>query len=200
MVRSPDRVRLLIGDVRGKGLTAVRTATVVLGEFRSAATQEMSTVALPKRLDHQLLPYLENEEDFVTAALVDIEDDGTFHLVVCGHPAPVQVAGGVPVQLEPQPSPPLGLGHVPEPLTGSMRPGDRLFLFTDGLIEARTPAGDFHDPTTLWSLVADRPLHHALDAVLEDLRAGTAGRLQDDLAMLLVEYDPEARQRTDGGS
>jgi serine phosphatase RsbU (regulator of sigma subunit) len=184
-------VRLLIGDVRGKGLPAVRTATIVLGEFRSAATQEPDLHTLAKRLDQQLRPWLATEEDFVTACLVDIAADGTFEVVSCGHPPPFHVAGGRWRPLTLDASPPLGMGLDPTPERGRLRAGERLLLYTDGLLEARTPDRRFFDPDALQVLAAHEPFDEVLDCILRELRAGTSEHLKDDLALLLVGYDPD---------
>ena len=66
VVRGPSSVRLLVGDVRGKGLSAVRTATVVLGEFRAAAAGTGDVAHVAREIDRRILPYLPDPEDFVT--------------------------------------------------------------------------------------------------------------------------------------
>src|SRR5436305_4202844 len=85
VVARPGAVRLLIGDVRGKGLTAVRAATVVLGEFRAAAADIDDLADAAIQIDRRLRPYLA-DEDFVTALLAEIRDDGTFFVASCAHP------------------------------------------------------------------------------------------------------------------
>ena len=100
---------------------------------------------------------------------VDIERDGTFTVVSCGHPAPVLLTrdGDVrPVDLDP--APPLGLGVEPAASTGRLQPGDRLLLFTDGLIEARTPEGDFVDPAPLLEEVATTLRSRGVEVVLAE--------------------------------
>ncbi|MFL6288183.1 MAG: SpoIIE family protein phosphatase [Actinomycetes bacterium] len=185
------RVRLLIGDVRGKGLPAVRTATIVMGEFRSTASQEPDVQALAKRLDQQLRAWLVDDEEFVTACLVDLGPDGTYEAVTCGHPPPFHVSGGDWQPLELEPAPPLGIGVDPVVGRGRLAQGDRLFLYTDGLLEARKPDGHFFDPDELRSLAAREPFDSVLDAILRRLHEMTSERLRDDLALFLAEYDPQ---------
>lgn len=192
VVRGPSSVRLLIGDVRGKGLGAVRTATVVLGEFRAAAAGTGDVAHVASEIDRRIVPYLPDPEDFVTAVLVDIEQDGRFDVVSCGHPAPVLLspAGSVEtVQLDH--SPPLGLGVDPVIGRGKLAPGDRLLLFTDGLIEARSPAGDFVDPAPFLPAVGRASFHTALDGLLASLTGAAGHALGDDLALVLACYDPD---------
>jgi serine phosphatase RsbU (regulator of sigma subunit) len=191
VVPAPSSVRLLVGDVRGKGLAAVRTATIVLGEFRAAAagTGDVATVA--REIDRRIPAYLLDTEEFVTAVLVDIEHDGRFHVVSCGHPAPVLLtAQGQIEEVELDSSPPLSLGVNPVTARGQLGPGDRLLLFTDGMIEARSPTGEFINPVPFLSDLAQAEFTCALDALLSSLTRAAGHRLDDDIALLLACYDP----------
>jgi serine phosphatase RsbU (regulator of sigma subunit) len=193
VVRGPSCVRLLVGDVRGKGLSAVRTATVVLGEFRAAAAGTGDVASVARQIDSRILPYLLDAEDFVTGVLVDIEHDGCFTVVSCGHPAPVLLtAEGTVEAVELDHSPPLGLGVDPVVARGKLAPGDRLLLFTDGLIEARSPSGAFIDPAPFLPLVGQAEFGSALDGLLTSLKQAAGHVLDDDLALLLACYDPES--------
>lgn len=192
VVRGPSSVRLLVGDVRGKGLAAVRTATVVLGEFRAAAAGAGDVAEVAREIDRRILPYLPDDEDFVTGLLVDIRHDGGFDIVSCGHPAPVLLsAAGDVSTIELDHEPPLGLGVDPSPVHGRLVPGDRLLLFTDGLIEARSPEGDFIDPAPLFPLVGRAEFDTALDGLLESVQHAAGHALDDDLALLMACYDPQ---------
>jgi serine phosphatase RsbU (regulator of sigma subunit)/anti-sigma regulatory factor (Ser/Thr protein kinase) len=188
-VRRPGGVRLLIGDVRGKGLEAVRTATVVLGAFRAAGADLDDLAAVAAQMDRRLRDYLDLE-DFVSALLVDVFDDGTFALACCGHPPPLLVSGGRVEALEVAPSVPLGLGALPQVTTGRLRPGDRLLLYTDGILEARDPQRRFLDLMRLVQPLTAGALDDALEAVLDRLRNVVGGQLDDDLALLVAEYAP----------
>ena len=193
VVERPGAVRLLIGDVRGKGLDAVRTATVVLGEFRAAAADIDDLTDVAVQIDRRLRRYL-TAEDFVTAALAEIAVDGTFTLVSCGHPAAFLLTShGVDV-VDAESSLPLGLGAAPKPVSGALARGDRLFLYTDGIIEARDRQGQFVDLPRLLESIDGDGLEAALDGILSGLRAAVGGALGDDLAMLVAEYvgDPHA--------
>lgn len=192
VVDGPSAVRLLVGDVRGKGLTAVRTATVVLGAFRAAAADAGDVADVAREIDRRLLPYLPDVEDFVTAVLVDIHHDGRFTIASCGHPSPVLLTGDGEVRtLALEHAVPLGLGADPRPSEGVLQRGDRLLLFTDGLVEARSPDGSFVDPTDFLAAVESAPMETALDDLLEALRSAAGHVLEDDLALLLACYDPE---------
>ncbi|MCW2817090.1 MAG: hypothetical protein JWN84_4545 [Nocardioides sp.] len=194
VVVGPSSTRLLVGDVRGKGLAAVRTATVAMGAFRAAAADPIDLAHVAHEMDRRIRPYLPSGEDFVTAVLVDVDPAGAFSVVSCGHPAPVLLtASGDVEHLDLDPSPPLGLGTdaVPEPVRGRLGRGDRLLLYTDGLVEARTPRGDFIDPELFLPAVATADFGSALDGLLVSLKAAADHRLEDDLALLLAGYHPD---------
>ena len=185
-----DCVRLLVGDVRGKGLQAVRTATVVLGEFRAAAVERHDVAAIARQMDARMRPYL-NEEDFVTAVVAEIRADGTGQLVRCGHPPALITADGTVREVEATSSLPLGLGADPTPATFTLGPGGRLLLCTDGLFEARTANGAFVDTAAVVEPLGRGALDEVLDQVLAALRASAGEELGDDLALLVAEYDPQ---------
>jgi serine phosphatase RsbU (regulator of sigma subunit) len=188
VVARPGAVRLLIGDVRGKGLAAVRTATIVLGEFRSAAADLDDLAGVARQLDRRLHSYVTSEE-FVTALLAEVRDDGSYTLCVCGHPPVMLASRGTVVPISALPSVPLGLGADPTATTGQLHPGDRLLMMTDGLLEARRPDRQFVDVSEIvHPLAAGGHLGTALDNVLASLRAAIGGELGDDLALLAAEY------------
>lgn len=54
MVASPHGIRVIVGDVQGKGLAAVEAAAVVLGAFRAAAHDEPDLVSLGERLERSV--------------------------------------------------------------------------------------------------------------------------------------------------
>jgi serine phosphatase RsbU (regulator of sigma subunit) len=183
----PGAVRLLIGDVRGKGLEAVRVATIVLGEFRAAAADLDDLGEVARQIDRRVRHYLD-AEDFVTALIVDVNDNGTYTVVNCGHPAPLLASADGITELACHPSVPLGLGVDPVLTTGTLEVGDRLLLYTDGIVEARDGLGGFVDLARVTAPLATAPLDEVLDDVLRALQAWTGGPLNDDLALLVAEY------------
>ncbi|MEN3361805.1 MAG: hypothetical protein V7637_5787 [Mycobacteriales bacterium] len=183
-----DGVRLLIADVRGKGLAAVGLAADVLASFREFAPGPVSLVEVAHHLERAILPDL-STEDFVTALLVDFTADH-IGLVSCGHPWPLlRHAGTVTEIVIDRPSLPLGFGVRPALQTHPFQPGDQLYLFTDGLVEARDGSGAFFDAAAaLAGIPATHTPRQALDALTALLDAHSDGRLADDLAIVAVEH------------
>jgi phosphoserine phosphatase RsbU/P len=139
-VETPYGLRMVIGDVRGKGLDAVRLAALTLGSFREAAHRETQLRDVASAMHAAVLRDAESE-DFVTALLVEIRDDGV-RMVSCGHPPPLVIRDGAAHEHLLPGHPPLGLGEPPPAMEVPVRPGDRVLLYTDGAVEARR-AGEF---------------------------------------------------------
>ncbi|WP_299542289.1 PP2C family protein-serine/threonine phosphatase [uncultured Streptomyces sp.] len=195
---TPYGVRLVVGDVRGKGLGAVEAVAVVIGAFREAAEQERSLEGVAQRLERALAREgarrggLDATEGFVTAVLAEIPAGGSeVRLVNRGHPEPLMLhADGALDVLRPRvPALPIGmdLGVWPDRAdTWEMPAGSTLLLFTDGLSEARDRAGIFYDPAArLRGRIFPGP-EELLSALTDDVRLHTGGRSTDDLALLAV--------------
>ncbi|WP_432492699.1 PP2C family protein-serine/threonine phosphatase [Kineococcus gypseus] len=199
-VSTSEGVRVIVGDVRGKGLPAVHTAAAVLSAFRHAAPQPGTGLDEVARRVEQAVAARLGPEDFVTAALCALHPDGRLDVVLCGHPAPLLLAPGAePVPAGRRPGPPLGLGVDPRVESTALLPGQRLLLFTDGLVEARDREGRFFDlaagaralsPAGAPGADPSGDLDAALEQLLADVRRHVGGVLDDDLAVLLLERLP----------
>jgi hypothetical protein len=197
VVASPHGVRMIVGDVQGKGLAAVETAAVVLGAFREAAHDEPDLVGLGERLERSVSRVLEGEK-FVTAVLAEVGDRHEAVFLNYGHPPPMVVRADGTAHF-PQPpafAPPLGLGVQsgggPKPFSVDFAPGEQLLLYTDGVSEARDAHGDFYPLDERAGLLKEADAQDALDALREDLVRHTAGPPHDDAAMLLLRYHRHA--------
>ena len=139
------------------------------------------------------------DEDFVTAALVE-ERGGTLTIVNCGHPAPLLLRRGEVIPLDPPaPAPPLGFMPVARPRVERLEPGDRLLLFTDGLGEARRDGEFFPTADRAWRLLGHGTVGDGLASLETALVDWVHGRLDDDIALVLLEYAgaDDRRGRTD---
>ena len=190
--------RWLVADTRGKGLAAVRLASVAATSFRDACAQPGLSLTEVARAVDLSVTLAAGEEDFVTAVFAELDPRGWLHLVNCGHPSPLRLsAGGVLAELSPAAfATPLGLHPDLSPATFSVRTGDRLLFFTDGLLEARDRAGRFFRVDQQTDALLRPDLHAAADELLDRLRAHTRRRLDDDVTVLLAEItliDPDCQ-------
>ncbi len=184
---TPYGVRIIIGDVRGKGLDAVRLASIVLGSYRHVAYERADLRAIVTDLDRAVARSV-GDEDFVTAALVE-ERGGTLTIVNCGHPAPLLLRRGEVIALDPPaPAPPLGFMPVGRPRVERLEPGDRLLLFTDGLGEARRDGEFFPTADRAWRLLGHGTVGDGLASLETALVDWVHGQLEDDIALVLLEY------------
>ncbi|GAA1679252.1 PP2C family protein-serine/threonine phosphatase [Fodinicola feengrottensis] len=184
---TPYGVRLLIGDVRGKGLDAVRLASTVLGSFRHVAHERADLRAVVADLDRAVARSV-GIEDFVTAAVIE-ERGGTLTVLNCGHPPPLLLRdGGVTPLDPPAPAPPLGFLPVARPRIERLQPGDRLLLYTDGIAEARRDGEFFPLAERSWRILGHGTVKDGLMSLENALRDWVRNLLDDDIALVLLEY------------
>ena len=184
VTRTQFGIRLIVGDVRGKGLDAVEIAADVLGVFREVAHEVYTLAEVARRIDASLArrPAAPLEE-FVTAVLAEIDPAaGSLTIYNCGHPPPLVLSpaenrpaedspGGsagqvaprrlrvIPVDV-PAPALPLRLMSLGDTSgaerTVPLQPGDALLLYTDGVTEARNARREFYPLEERIELVAAR--------------------------------------------
>ncbi|WP_234439781.1 PP2C family protein-serine/threonine phosphatase [Streptomyces bicolor] len=197
-IGTPYGVRLLIGDVRGKGLSAVGAASAVIGCFREAAYDEPDLQGIIHRLETTVtrhsaaFPAQDQPEHFATALLAEIpHGGGHLRLLNCGHPPPLIAHCGKVRVLEPAiASPPLNLAA----LIGdrywveivAFGPGDQLLLYTDGVSETRDHSGEFFPLPDWMRRQGTLQPRELLDQLHRDLLQHSGGRLDDDIAALAL--------------
>ncbi|MFF8958067.1 PP2C family protein-serine/threonine phosphatase [Streptomyces sp. NPDC014894] len=192
-------VRLVVGDVRGKGLGAVGTVAAAVGAFREAADREERLEAVGEWLDGALAREAERrggldaDELFATAVLAEIPHGRrVVRIVNHGHPAPLLLRpGGAPLPLkDPRPGLPLGMaafgGDAVRRREYPMPEAATLLLFTDGLTEARDEHGVFYDPATALAALPPAAPAELLDLVVADVRRHTRAGVTDDMALLAL--------------
>jgi serine phosphatase RsbU (regulator of sigma subunit) len=204
---TPFGVRIIIGDVRGKGLQAVAWVSVAVGAFRQEADHAPTLAELARRVDEALSKQADRSgaelagEEFATAVLAEVSGDGAeLRVVNRGHPSPYLVHDGVMVRLDPAvPQLPLGMSltgsgdEIDPPDTYVLPPGASVLLVTDGVTEARNRQGTFYDPGA--AALGDRVYASPgtlVDAVVEDVARWTDHELRDDAAILAVTRTVQA--------
>ena len=165
---------VVIGDVSGKGLKAAMTVSLIVGAVRTLADTLTSPSAILAGLNRRLVG--RTAGGFATCLALHLDQTGVLTLANAGHLAPF--LNGREILLEG--SIPLGiLEDVVYPDTRcTLDLGDRLTLYTDGLLEARDPAGHLFGFDRVAALLAARP---SLNRILEE--AITFGQ-EDDITLL----------------
>ncbi|MGW1953315.1 PP2C family protein-serine/threonine phosphatase [Streptomyces sp. NPDC001920] len=210
-IGTPHGVRLLIGDVRGKGLSAVGAASAVISCFREAAYDEPDLKGIIHRLETTVtrhsaaFPAHDQPEHFATALLAEIPHaGGRVRLLNCGHPPPLIAHCGKVRVLEPTTtSPPLNLaGLIGDRYwvdSVALAPGDQLLLYTDGVSETRDHAGQFFPLQEWMQQQGPRPPRELLDRLHRDLLQHGGGKLDDDIAALALRCSGSQERGAVGG-
>jgi serine phosphatase RsbU (regulator of sigma subunit) len=201
VIAAPDATRFIIGDVQGKGLEAVKTASTVLGSFREVAPDASDLAVIAARIEATLAREL-TDEQFVTAIVGQVSADGSkVELLNRGHPPPLLVDGTGPRLLETAAGGlPLGLAQLADApgqpdQTGQQAvievgPGDRILFYTDGVSEARGRSGEFFPLAHSRAIGGTGEPDQILDALSADVLRHVGHALDDDAAMLLIRREP----------
>ena len=176
---------MVIGDVRGKGLDAVRLAAAALGAFREGVHREAHLQRVAAAV-HEAVRRDAGPEDFVTAVLVEVRD-GEVQMLGCGHPHPLRLRAGEVSELLLPEALPLGLGPPGPPVVVDVRPGDRVLLFTDGAVEARRAGRFFPLQDAVRDTLATDSLDAAVTALARQVQQYTERGAEDDVALLCFE-------------
>jgi len=147
-------VALLIADVSGHGVTAALISAIVKTSFEYHIRGRGGPLAWAQNMNRDLKRNTMDEQ-FATAILAKFDPTaGTLTYVCAGHVAPVYIPQGVSSAAEDSaPAAPVALGGGSPPLgmdegmsfaehTIDFAPGDRLVLYTDGLVESESESGN----------------------------------------------------------
>ncbi|MFI1519966.1 SpoIIE family protein phosphatase [Kitasatospora cineracea] len=192
-VQTPHGTRLLIGDVRGKGLQAVQTVTDLLGCFRSQAHETADLGELAARLDRHTARSAaarDDQELFATALLLQHRAaDGYVEVVNCGHLAPLALGPAGAREVAAPALLPLGFGalggDVPVPGRVPLPAGVALLLYTDGLTEARNASREFYPAAERLSAFGAGGPAAVLSFLERDVR-DWSHHLADDIALIAL--------------
>lgn len=180
-------------DVAGHG-TAAALCSVTIHHALSDLVKTQSLLDSPERMIADLNRSWPEELPYFTVCLGQIDTaSGYGVLVQAGHPAPLRIDregrvtpighGGIPVGMVAEPD------H--EPVRFHLGKGEKILLYTDGLVEATDPHGNMFEEFRLRQIVDDyygRPadkLLAGIDTALGEWRQSDS--FYDDLAVLLIE-------------
>ena len=194
-----ERLGLYMLDVCGHGVSAAFMATTA-SQFllsRQGIIGRGGGVRAPARVLSNLedaFPF-ERFGSYMTIACATLDlTDGRFTYACAGHPPPILLESDGSVSPLTHHGPIIGLGLGPgfteEEIL--LRHGDRVVLYTDGILDTRSPEGAFFGEERLVEVLTayrSRPLQEAADEVWESVQTfGRRRRPEDDISILVLEY------------
>ncbi len=206
LLRLPDdRAVMILGDVSGKGVEAASMSALVKTALSAYAWEGMAPERMARSLNGMLMGF-SRLETFATMFIASI-DLRARRAVYCstGHPPtmlmhpPVGPCEGScghqgEVELLSCQSGVVGAfeGMKYEQGSFSFSPGDILFMYTDGAIEARDASGEFFGENRLRDLLlaeSGSDVRGLCGRVLAELDAFTGSALDDDIALVALRFD-----------
>ena len=189
------RLFFCIGDVSGKGVPAALMMAVVRSMFRSEARRADSAAAIVDTLNHNMDE--ESSAGYFVTMFVGILDINTGMLDYCnaGHETPILAGHALPVKLN------LPVGALSywnyEGQQVQLQSGDVLFLYTDGLSEAKNTAREQLGRKYVLQIAGEHCTDTAQQLVerMEDEKNRHTGNAEqsDDIAMLAIRWQlPES--------
>ena len=210
-----DHVGLYVLDVSGHGVSAsllsVTLSRVLIPRRDSSClfikynrSPQTETLVPPPEIAtrlNRMFPMSEDERQYFTLiyGILNIRN-GVFRYTCAGHPPPLYLAPHQPVS-------PCEIGNVPIGLfedshydegTIQLEPGGRLFLYSDGVLEAQNTSREFFGETRLGKRLEatqDATLQVSVDSTVKAVLDWTGNQhAQDDLSILAFEWAPTLSQ------
>lgn len=189
----PDRVGVVVGDVSGKGVPAALYMAVARTLLRAAALRDAAPADCLAEVNRLLLRD-SSAGLFVTLLYAVLDTHGGELLYANGGHNPAYLLRGGAAEALPGRGLPVGVLEEAtyETFAARLAPGDGLFLYSDGITEARGPAGQmFGEGRLREALGRAGPAgpEGLVRAVLEEVRHFSAGAPQaDDETALALRY------------
>lgn len=196
VLRLPDdTLALIVGDVAGHGPQAAALGARLRAGWRALRLAETPVDQILRSLDTMVAENDPAGEMFATVCLARIDHTvAQAQVVCCGHAPPILVSKGDVSMLDVSPGPALGPfgadGH--RPTTIDLPEGWVLFVYTDGLTEARLSPGETErlGEEGLMRRLSDDPTYLAdadgLARLIDEVEQANGEPLADDVAVVAV--------------
>jgi sigma-B regulation protein RsbU (phosphoserine phosphatase) len=152
---APARAALLVGDVSGKGVPAALLMANLQATLRARLPLEADLARLAERLDHEMGDGAPSAAYLTLFVAVVEGESGVLRYVNAGHNPPMLMRDQGAPELLGATGRPLGLypGGGYEEGRAVLRPGDALFVYTDGVVEAEDERGEPFGAETLQAIL-----------------------------------------------
>ena len=194
-----DALHLSMTDAVGHDVGSALTATLLVGALRRARRAGRDLAEQARQANQALMDHRRGSLATGVLARVDL-DDGTVDLVNAGHPPPLLLRDGVVETLVLEVDLLFGVTRRPYRVQRfALRPGDRLVLLTDGMLERDAEAVDL--PALLRATEGLHPREVVREAT-RAVRHAYRGHLTDDATVLCLDWHgtDRAERRADNGA
>jgi hypothetical protein len=189
-----ETARISLFDAMGHGMEAGLLASVAMATCRNSRREGDDLVGVAAAIDRAIADQF-GPDRFVTGVLAELElASGCLRWAVAGHPSPLLLRNGRIVKtLHGEVGLPLGIGAKVAVSEEMLEPADQILFFTDGVIEARSAAGEFFGIDRLADMVARTsasatPAPETMRRLLHAILDHQEGELQDDATIVVVEW------------
>ncbi len=196
--RSSGKWIAAVGDVSGKGLAAALYMSQAMALLKFATQSEkLSFDQILPALD-KTLRNLMGRRDFLTLALLEWDDSGRYRIARAGHPPALVLRGPRREDIQELNCVGRGLGLRPssdgawEIQEGTLRPGEWIVMYSDGLTEAMNQVGELYGlqrlEEQLLRMRATGSARAACEAVYQDV-AAFERQNRDDRTLFILGRD-----------
>ncbi|MFI7635336.1 PP2C family protein-serine/threonine phosphatase [Nonomuraea sp. NPDC049400] len=192
-----DTLHLAVFDAMGHDVSAGLTANLAMAASRNHRRQDMDLTANSQAIERVLISEFGRGTRYVTAVMADLNlRTGLLTWINRGHPLPVLIRGGRWITtLTCPPAHPLGL-DLDMPVTvcrEQLEPGDRLLLYTDGIVEAGAAQGREFGLTRFVDFIVRQsssslPVPETLRRLIRGILDYHDGELHDDATVVATEW------------
>ncbi len=186
----PGRVRMALGDVTGKGMSAALLMTTARSALRSVADRPIGDAMTA--VNRALSDDLEQSDSFVTLFQAELTADGAFEYVDAGPGLALILRRDQSIELPETRGLPIGISRDVTYIARAARlePGDTLVIYSDGLPDARPELG-LDDPDAIGAILRSEPDPHAMLTRLVEMTTTGSAR-PDDLTLIFVHREERA--------
>ena len=198
--------RFAVFDGMGHGMRSAHVATLTVGAYRNGRRSNRSLATTARSIDGAVTAAFAGDA-FITGVLAELDtDSGILTWINAGHPEPLLLRAGRLVKaVHAEPMLPFGLdaelGETDDIEIGSeaLEPGDIVVLYTDGVVEARSPEGAFFGVDRLVDLLvrnlaAGLPAPETMRRFVRALLDHQQAQLADDATMVFVQWRPDNQE------
>lgn len=189
-----EKIFLVLGDASGNGVGAALFATMAMSAIRVEAREHDRIMEIMEHVNRAL--YAANRSDSFVTVFFSVIDLPTMTISYsnAGHEEPLCMGPH---------------DRAPEPLTSAdrsllgifsrpdldvrrrrLRSGDRLVLYTDGVLDAQSPKGKLYGLKRLHRFISanrDKPAEEFIDSLIEDVLEFSNGEMKDDMTVMVCD-------------